>query len=58
MKVIHDFTPDLPDDLISNKLEYEKAMEPYNLLELIYIIITWPYWIIIFIRIFIFNETK
>jgi len=58
MKVVHDFTPDLPDDLIPNKQEYDKTMEPYKISELFYIMLTWPYWIILFIRIVVFNETK
>lgn len=59
LMLIHD-TFDYGEDCIpAEELEeFRKAKEPYTLAQLCYITITWPFWILLFVRIWLFNETK
>ena len=56
---MHDTFDYNEDSIPTEELEeFRKVKEPYTLVQLGYITLSWPFWVLLFIRVWLFNETK
>ena len=59
LMIMHDTFDYNEDSIPTEELEeFRKVKEPYTLVQLGYITITWPFWVLLFLRVWLFNETK